>query len=136
MSWFRRQESLQYKNEPESNSKLEESIRVAKTAQTIMLDRISEWAGAYEQEAFENMLPIVWERFVNIVKYGEEPQDEPEVALVEEAAEDDTLAPEDMEPEVVVSRPEIPPDAPQSEVVPPDQLSLGDVLAKIENSKD
>ena len=121
-------------NETKSDAKLVEDIKIAKTAQTVMMDHISEWAGNYDETVFNNtVLPDVWAKYVNSVRGPVEETEETEITV-----EDDALALEYMEPVVVVTRPEVPEDAPPSEVVPPDQINLGEILGKIEadNSKD
>ncbi len=124
-------------NAASSDAQLLDDIAIAKTAKTVMMDHISEWAGNHEEKQFHDVvLPAVWNRYVTEIKGPPAPEaEDAEVAV--EAAEDESLAPEEMEPVVVVNRPEVSINAPKSEVVPPDQLSLGDVLGKIaENNKD
>jgi hypothetical protein len=119
---------------------LREDIKTAKTAQTVMLDKISEWAGAFSEQHFkETVLPQVWQQYVRNIK------GEPAPEIAEEPvadATDEALAPEDLEP--APDAPVLPSarhddlaSQPKSEVVPPDEISMGDVMAKLEEkSKD
>jgi hypothetical protein len=150
-AWYKREEAWQFSGEVESDEKLRQAIKEAKTAQTKMLDKISEWAGAYEEDHFKGiLLPKVWSSFLEIVRHGEPaPQKiaddtarnpdgtpyEGEPGLAEEA-----LAPEDLEPET--AGPVLPSaryddlaSQPKSEVVPPKEETLGDILSKIEKEK-
>jgi hypothetical protein len=148
MSHFKREKYTidQGYSEERSEALLREDIKVAKTARTIMLDRISEWAGAYDKEAFEeSVLPKVWSTYVRIVQDDGKPapvEEAEETEPVLETVEDDALAPEDLEPAVEVpilpsARHDDLAEKPQSEVVAPDEITLGDVLAKLEEkSKD
>jgi hypothetical protein len=134
-------------SEEKSEALLREDIKVAKTARTIMLDRISEWAGAYDKEAFEeSVLPKVWGTYIKIVQDDGKPapvEEAEETDAVEVTVEEDALAPEEMEPVVVVpvlpsARHDDLAEKPQSEVVAPDEISLGEILGKIDkdNSED
>ena len=110
--------------EAASDAALAEAIKVAKTARTIMKEHLSEWAGNLTEEEMTNALPAVWNRYVQ------------EVQGPAEEADEDALAPEDMELKpAVLDKPEIPADAPKSEVVAPDEVSLGDVLGMIAEDK-
>ena len=116
----------------EAEDLLREDIRTAKTARTVMMDKISEWAGPYGEDHFKSVvLPQVWSDFIKYVK------GEPAPEKAEEPIEEEALAPEDLEPapEVAVlpsARYDDLESKPKSEVVPPDEVSLGDVLTKIE----
>lgn len=127
----------------EAEALLQEDIKVAKTARTIMMDHISEWAGPYGEEHFRTaVLPTVWRQFVNHVKGEPAPEEAEEPAAVEETAEDDALAPEELEP--APKAPVLPSaryddlaSKPKSEVVAPPEVTLGEVMAKLEEkSKD
>ncbi len=141
LGWYKRLPEWQAYPEAQSNELLIEAIRIAKTARTLMKDKITEWAGNYSEQEMEAALPDVWNKFVQIVQGPAEEAEETEAVSVEVETEMDeeenALAPEDMAP-AVVDRPEIPGDAPKSEVVAPDEISLGDVLGKIseDNTKD
>jgi len=119
-------------SQEKSDALLNEALVTAKTARTIMLDKVSEWAGNLTEVEINNALPDIWNEFVQIVQGP--------VAKTEETSteDEDILAPEDMEPVAVVSRPEIPDDAPMSEVTAPEEPSLGDILGQIagDNAKD
>jgi len=122
--------------EAQSEALIKEDIKVAKTAKTIMLDRISEWAGNAEEDYFNsNVLPKAWARFVEEVKGIPAPEPAEETEPVPVTVEEEPLALEDMEPVVVVDRPYVSIHAPKSEVVAPEQVSLGEVLGKIESKK-
>jgi len=151
LGWYKRLPEWQAYPEAQSTELLIEAIRIAKTARTLMKDDIAEWAGNYSEQEMEAALPDIWNGFVQIVQGPAEEAEETEVAgkekrisqiysrLLGETAtqEEDALAPEDMAP-AVADRPEIPDDAPKSEIVAPDEISLGDVLGKIseDNTKD
>ena len=141
LGWYKRLPKWQAYPEAQSTELLIEAIRIAKTARTLMKDKITEWAGNYSEQEMEAALPDVWNKFVQIVQGPAEEAEETEAVSVEVETEMDeeenALAPEDMAP-AVVDRPEIPGDAPKSEVVAPDEISLGDVLGKIseDNTKD
>ena len=125
LGWYKRLPEWQAYPEAQSTELLIEAIRIAKTARTLMKDDIAEWAGNYSEQEMETALPDIWNKFIQIVQG---PAEEAEVSA---------LAPEDMEP-AVADKPEIPDDAPKSEVVAPDEISLGDILGKIseDNTKD
>jgi len=125
-------------SETQAEALLIEAIKVAKTAKTIMLDRISEWAEAHAEEQFkEVVLPDVWDKFIKEVKGEPAPKVADDTEAVE--AEEEALAPEEeLEAVQVIERPEVPADLSPSEVEAPDELSLGDVLGKVseDNSND
>ena len=122
--WYKRNEKWQAYPAAQSDELLKEAIKVAKTVRTIMLDKIAEWAGNYTEEEIQAALPSVWHGYAEFVQ--------PPTETVEDA-----LAPEEMEP-AVADKPEVPDDAPKSEVMAPDELILGDILGKIaeDNTKD
>ena len=117
-------------SQEQSDDMLRDAIRIAKTAQTIMKDRISEWAGNYSETEMGAALPDIWNKFIQIVQGPAEEAEETEAVSTnveietddETVKEEDALAPEDMAP-AVADRPEIPGDAPKSEVVAPDEMS-------------
>ena len=125
-------------SEERAEALLREAIKTAKTARTIMLDRISEWAGAHGKEEFQQVvLPDVWDKFIKEVKGEPAPEVADDTEAVE--AEEEALAPEEeLEAVQVIERPEVPADAPQSKVEAPDEVSLGDILGKVseDNSND
>ena len=147
-------------SEAQAEALLVEDIKVARTARTIMLDRISEWAGAYGKEEFEHMLPDVWDKFIKEVKgepapeVADDTEDTPVPPTPEthpdefgdgvtpqnpKVSEEEALAPEEeLEAVQVIERPEVPADLSPSEVKAPDEVSLGDVLGKVseDNSND
>jgi len=134
----------------QAEAKLIEDIKTAKTARTVMMDHISEWAGNFEEAHFkEVVLPDVWNKFVNKVKGEPVPDISPEEPIspddeIEPESEtkaDEAFAPEELEPEAEVqplpsARYDDLASQPKSEVVPPEQISLGDILSKIEKGKD
>ncbi len=136
-SWYKRISTWQEMPEAESNAALIEAIKVAKTAKTVMQSEIQEWAGNLTEAEMTDALPIIWNGYVQRIQEPTEVVEETE-ATVEEVVEEDALAPEDMEPVQVIDRPEIPDDAPKSEVVAPKEESLGEILGKIaeDNTKD
>jgi hypothetical protein len=119
-----------------SDAKLQEAIKTAKTVRTVMMDRISEWAGNYSEAEFEAIMPQVWDRFVKIVQNPEDAkpaaEEEIEAPPQEEPSDENDLALEDMEPIQVIERPEIPEDAPRSQVQAPKEESWQEVLGKKE----
>ena len=115
--------------QPKFDARLDKAITIAKTARTIMRDRISEWAGNLDEDELQKALPYIWNGFIQEVRGEDEPAKEA----------DEALEPEEVEPVQVIARPDVDFDnMPKSEVVAPDQISLGDILGKIatDNSKD
>ena len=113
--------------ETASDVALIEAIKVAKTAKTIMQNEVSKWAGNLTESEMTSALPVIWNEYVQRVQGPAEEADE------------DALAPEDMELKpAVLDKPEIPADAPKSEVVAPEELSLDELVEKImeDNSEE
>ena len=110
-----------YKREPawqgKGDNALKDAIRVAKTTRTVMMNNISEWAGALDEAEFEAALPTVW---------GEYAQEVSASMGIEEKVT------EEVKPIQVITRPEVPEDAPRSVVEPPHQPTLAEVLGSIE----
>lgn len=118
---------------------LREDIKAAQTAKTIMMDHISEWAGAHEEQQFNGtVLPQVWEGFVREVK-GEpapkEPAEEPEV-IEDTLAQEEDLEPAPEAPVLPSARYDDLAGQPKSEVKAPDEITLGEVMAKFEEKSD
>ena len=136
LAWYRREPTWQQYSEMVSDTKLQKAIKTAKTVRTVMMDRISEWAGNYSEAEFEAIMPQVWDRFVKIVQNPEDAKpaakEEIEAPPQEEPSDENDLALEDMEPIQVIERPEIPEDAPQSQVQAPKEESWQEVLGKKE----
>lgn len=112
---------------------LVKAIKVAKTARTIMLDRLPNWAGNLNEEAFVAALPKIWNEFIQIVvgEVKSMPAPRPKPELVKEEGAEEALNLEDVEPIRVINRPEVPADAPRSVVIPPKEPTLGEILGKI-----
>ena len=116
---------FEYQNTDEAGMK--ELIKTAATARTIMLNSISEWAGTYDEGEMASALPNVWGHFVAEVRR--------EAAAEVPVNTDETPATEaEAVPIQVINRPVIPEDAPKSTVEAPKQLTLGEVLGKIEQA--
>lgn len=112
-------------NQPKIDALLVEAIKKAKTARTVMMNNISEWAGSLDEEEMNAALPYIWQSFVA----PDEEQDAPESA---EPDGEEALV-EEVVPVQVLTRPDVDFDnMPKSEVVAPQQLKLGDILGKIE----
>ena len=130
-----------YKRDPAwqraSEVDMGDAIKVAKTARTVMLNNISAWAGKLTEEELEKALPDIWNNYVQQVQ-SKTPAASPKSTVDFPSAEskvevtDETPDPREAEPIAVVNRPEIPADAPRSQVQAPAQLTLGEVLGKIE----
>src|SRR3990167_1775294 len=99
-----------------SEEEIAHALKVANTARTLMLQDGPVWAGSLGEDELQNALPGVWNGDVGRAG-GKAP----------EAGE--------ATPVQVIFRPTIPADAPRSEVEAPKQLSLGQILAKIEAGK-
>jgi hypothetical protein len=115
-----------------SPAEMAEALRVAKTARTLMLQDISVWAGNLDEDEMQSALPSVWAEYVQKVW-----KPTVDLAVKETPADEPESTPDlgEAEPIQVIFRPTIPEDAPQSVVVAPDQLTLGELLAKIEAKK-
>ena len=112
-------------NQPKIDALLVEAIKKAKTARTVMMNNISEWAGSLDEEEMNAALPYIWQSFVA----PDEEQDAPESA---EPDGEEALV-EEVVPVQVIQRPDIDFDVlPKSTVEAPQQLKLGDILGKIE----
>jgi len=110
-------------HQPAVDARLDQAIQEAKTARTVMMDKISEWAGNLDKVQMAEALPQIWKSFLPSVEMDEMP-----VVETEEA-----LDLEEVEPVQVITRPDVDfGSLPKSEVVPPQQLTLGDILGKIE----
>ena len=116
------------------------ALKVAKTARTLMLQDVPVWAGSLDEDELQNALPDIWNRYVERVR-GTTPAPKSTVDLTagQEIQQEVPVKPEDTPageaPVQVIFSPHIPEDAPRSEVTAPDQLTLGDILAKIEANK-
>ena len=110
------------------DARLDQAIKDAKTARTVMMDKISEWAGNLDRDQMAEALPQIWQSFLPNQEEQEIPVEETDAALVEE----------EVVPVDVLKRPDVDFESlPKSEVVVPDQLSFGDLMGMIEqNSKD
>jgi len=117
----------------EAEELLRSDIQAAKTARTVMMDHISEWAGPYGEDHFKSVvLPEIWADFVKQVRGEPAPEKAEEPEVTEEVTEE-ALAPEEPEEQTLPSaRYDDLASMPKSEVVPPPEVTLGDVLAKIE----
>lgn len=127
----------------QAEEKLSEDINVAKTARTVMMDHISDWAGPYEERHFKSVvLPQVWSDFVRQVSGEPAPEETADDTETAEAVVEEPLAPEEEELEEDQPLPSARYDdlasKPRSQVEAPPEISLGDVLGKIEkdNSED
>ena len=110
-----------------SNDTLLEDIRTAETARTIMMEHITEWAGALSEEELQNALPTIWNTYVQIVVTQDRPAEEADAALEEE----------EVAPVQVPLPPQVDFDGmPKSEVQAPEQLSFGDLMAQLEKGKN
>ena len=114
-----------------SESEMNDAIRVAKTARTVMQNDIAKWAGKLTEKEMEAALPDIWNNYVQQVQ-GKTPA----APLVKSTVDligvvEDTPDQREAEPIVVVNRPTIPDDAPRSAVQPPKQVTLGEILGKI-----
>ena len=122
-----------------SDEEITNALKVAKTARTLMLQEVPIWAGSLDEDELHNALPDIWHRYIERVR-GDTPAPKSTVDLTagqEVPVNKPEDAPEAGEatPIQVIFRPTIPADAPHSEVTAPKQLTLGDVLAKIEANK-
>jgi hypothetical protein len=137
----------QYKRDDvtQTDEELKQLIVTAKTTRTVMADKISEWAGNLSKEELETALPVIWAGYMDQVQASMNPTVEVDDTLAvdeegnapvmpEETEPEDTPADGEVEPIDVLARPVIADDAPRSKVEAPEQLSLGDVLSKIEES--
>ena len=105
------------------DARLDQAIKDAKTARTVMMDKISEWAGNLDRDQMAEALPQIWRSFLPNQEEQEMPVEETDAALVEE----------EVVPIDVLQRPEVDfASMPKSEVVAPDQLSFGDLMGMIE----
>ena len=124
-----------------SPEEIADAVKVAKTARTLMLQDVPLWAGSLDEDELQNALPNIWNEYVQRVMNETSPAPEMnrsfEVAGQDIPGETPEDAPDlgDDTPIQVIFRPTIPEDAPRSEVTAPDQLSLGDLMAKIEAKK-
>ena len=116
LSPYKRDEAWQKASE----EAMRETIRIAKTAQTHMLNSIAKWADKLTLEETENALPDVWNNYVQEVRA----EAEPKVIEVLEAIEAELL------PIQVINRPVISEDAPKSEVTPPVEERFEEILEK------
>ena len=103
-----------------SEEAMRETIRIAKTARTHMLNSIATWAAGLTLEETENALSDVWNLYVQEVRADAEPA----VIAVLEAVEEESIAVQ------VINRPVIPEDAPRSEVSPPREERFEEILEK------
>jgi len=118
------------------------AVKVAKTARTLMLQDVPVWAGSLDEDELQNALPDIWNKYVERVS-GTTPapvKSTVDLAAGHEVQQEVPVKPEDTPigeatPVQVIFRPTIPADAPRSEVEAPKQLSLGEILAKIEAGK-
>ena len=121
-----------------SEEEMAHALKVANTARTLMLQDVPVWAGSLDEDELQNALPDIWNRYVELVS-GTTPAPKSTVDLTAgpEVPVKPEEAPEAGEatPVQVIFRPTIPADAPRSEVEAPKQLSLGEILAKIEAGK-
>ena len=105
------------------DARLDQAIKDAKTARTVMMDKISEWAGNLDRDQMAEALPQIWRSFLPNQEEQEMPVEETDAALVEE----------EVEPIQVIPLPDADfANMPKSEVVAPEQLKLGDILGQIE----
>jgi len=124
-----------------SEEEMEQALKVANTARTLMLQDVPVWAGSLDEDELQNALPDIWNKYVERVS-GNTPVPKSTVDLVagHEVQQEVPVKPEETPigeatPVQVIFRPAIPADAPRSEVEAPKQLSLGEILAKIEAGK-
>ena len=104
------------------DARLDQAIKDSKTARTVMMDKISEWAGNLDRDQMAEALPQIWKSFLPSV------EQETPAEMVEEALVEEEVVPVD-----VLQRPEVDfASLPKSEVVAPDQLSFGDLMGMIE----
>ena len=117
-----------------SPAQMAEAIKAAKTARTLMANDIQLWAGSLDEDELQNALPNIWSEYVQKVTGSKPTVDS---AVKETPADEPESAPDlgDAEPLQVIFRPTISEDAPKSVVTAPDQLTLGELLAKIEAKK-
>ena len=132
-----------------SPEQMTEAIKVAETARTVMLNDLPLWAGNLDVKPYDesknsefgDALPDVWNTYVQQVRETFSPAASNERFISGAGQEtsvetpNDTPAIGDDVPIQVIFRPEIPGDAPRSVVEAPDQLTLGELLAKIEAKK-
>ena len=112
-------------HQPAYDAKLDQAIKDARTARTVMMDKISEWAGNLDRDQMAEALPHIFRSFL--------PSVEQEVPEPQEGGEEEALVKEEVAPVDVLQRPDVDfASMPKSEVVAPVQLSLGDILGKIE----
>lgn len=119
---------LNFAAQPRVDAKLQQAIQDAKTAQTVMMDKISGWAGNMDEEEMMRALPQIWRSFL--------PNQEQDIPADEA---DEALEIEEVEPVQVPLPPQVDfSQMPKSEVQAPEQLALGDILGQIarDNAKD
>ena len=121
-----------------SPEEMDHALKVAKTARTLMLQDVPVWAGSLDEDELQSALPNIWNEYVErVMNDNPAPKTAVDLTARQEVPvdkPDDTPAGE-AEPIQVIFRPHVSEDAPRSEVTAPDQLTLGDILAKIEANK-
>lgn len=128
------------------NRELEKEISLYRTTLTVIKNNLSmeaAAAGARSEEDFERIIPTLWNEYLQRTRQEMHPTEpvlstESVLVVVDNPAPLPEEAPtlQGMTPIQVFNRPEIPEDAPRSPVTPPEQLTLGDVLAKIEKKSN
>ena len=121
-----------------------DAVKTAKTARTLMQNDIQLWAGSLDEDELQGALPNIWNEYLQrAMGNGPAPLEMNrsfEAAGKEVSVEtpNDTPSAGDDVPIQILWRPEIPADAPRSVVETPagDQLTLGDILSRIEAKKE
>ena len=130
--------TAQYKrvNTDLTDAELAVLVKDSKTARTVMMNNIPAWAGNLGEEELDGALPTIWNYYMQAVQEENSPAPEPVVEAkvetpggLEEA--DETPDPREMEPIQVISRPDVPAEAPKSKLEAPKEPTLGEVLGKI-----
>ena len=116
-----------------------DAVKTAKTARTLMQNDIQLWAGSLDEDELQGALPNIWNEYLQRAM-GNGPAPLEMNRSFEAAGQEVPVKPEDAPtgeatPIQVIFRPAVPADAPKSEVTAPDQLTLGEILAKIEAGK-
>ena len=120
------------------------AVKVAKTARTLMLQDVPVWAGSLDEDELQNALPNIWNEYVERVMNENDPAPKTTVDLTaghevqQEVPVNKPISPEEISPVQVIFRPLVSADEPKSQVTVPagDQLTLGDILSKIEAKKE
>ena len=135
------QHKAQYKrvNTDQTDAELVELIKVAKTARTILMNNIQEWAGNLNEEELEAALPTIWAHYVQVVQAQDNPASE-EVVVEELPELEETEATlvnlDEMEPVQIINRPDVPADTPKTGLQVPAEPTLGEILGKVEEDNE